>query len=106
MRTLHLRRGRQREEQDTEPEPWEGDPAGPSEPESPKSHKSPKSPKRRHSEGDREFLLNQYQGGMCISGVLKTTERTPQRLISPLSSNWVATGSAVWRYVLFTLALV
>ena len=28
--------------------------------------------------------LNQYQGGMCISGVLKTTERTPQHLISSL----------------------
>ena len=39
--------------------------------------------------------LNQYQGGMCISGVLKTTERTPQHPISPLSSNWVATDSAV-----------
>ena len=51
MRTLHLRRGRQREEQDTEPEPWEGDTAEPGEPE------SPKSPKRRHREGDREFLL-------------------------------------------------
>ena len=30
--------------------------------------------------------LNQYQGGMCISGVLKTTERTPRRLISPCRS--------------------
>ena len=50
--------------------------------------------------------LNQYQGGMCISGVLKTTGRTPQHLTSLLSSNWVATDSAVWRYVHFTLALV
>ena len=25
--------------------------------------------------------LNQYQGGMCISGVLKTTARTPRHLI-------------------------
>ena len=39
--------------------------------------------------------LNQYQSGMCISGVLKTTERTPRRLISPLDPNWVATDSAV-----------
>ena len=35
--------------------------------------------------------LNQYQGGMCISGVLKTTERTPPHLISPLGPKWVAT---------------
>ena len=54
----------------------------------------------------RRMILNQYQGGMCISGVLTTTERTPQCLISPLSPNWVATDSAVWRYVHFTLALV
>ena len=39
--------------------------------------------------------LNQYQGGMCISGVLKTTERTPRHLISPLGPKWVATDSAV-----------
>ena len=51
-------------------------------------------------------FLNQYEGGMCISGVLETTERTPHDLISPLSSNWMATDSAVWRYVHFTLALV
>ena len=51
-------------------------------------------------------LLNQYQGGMCISGVLKTAERTPQHLISPLRSDWVVTDSGVWRYVHFTLALV
>ena len=38
--------------------------------------------------------------------VLKTTERTPQDLISPFSSNWVPTDSVVWRYVHFTLALV
>ena len=25
-------------------------------------------------------ILNQYQGGMCISGVLKTTEGTPRYL--------------------------
>ena len=31
------------------------------------------------------FNLNQYQGGMCISGVLPTTERTPRQLISPLA---------------------
>ena len=35
--------------------------------------------------------LNQYQGGMCVSGVLKTTERTPRRLISPLGPKRVAT---------------
>ena len=40
--------------------------------------------------------LNQYWGGMCISGVLKTTERTPQHLIPPIGSNWVATDSAVY----------
>ena len=43
----------------------------------------------------RELFLNQYQGGMCISRVLKTTEWTPQHLISPISPNWVATDSAV-----------
>ena len=32
-------------------------------------------------------LLNQYQGGMCISGSLTMTERTPRRLISPLGPN-------------------
>ena len=31
----------------------------------------------------RYAALNQYQGGMCISGVLPTTERTPRQLISP-----------------------
>ena len=50
--------------------------------------------------------LNQYQGGMCISGVLKTTERIPQHLISPVGPNWVVTDIAVQRYVHFTLALV
>ncbi len=40
-------------------------------------------------------VLNQYQGGMCISGRLTTTERTPRHLISPLGPNWVGTGSAV-----------
>ena len=39
--------------------------------------------------------LNQYQGGMCISGVLKTTERTLQHFISPSGPNWVTTESAV-----------
>ena len=53
-----------------------------------------------------KFNLNRYQGGMCISGVLKTTERTTLNLTSPLDPSWVATGSAVWRYVHFTLALV
>ena len=51
-------------------------------------------------------ILNQYQGGMCISGVLKTTERIPRHLTSPLGPKWVAPDSAVWRYVHFTLALV
>ena len=40
-------------------------------------------------------ILNQYQGGMCISGVLTMTERTPRHLISPLGPNWVGTDSAV-----------
>ena len=40
-------------------------------------------------------LLNQYQGGMCISGRLTMTERTPRHLISPLGPNWVGTDSAV-----------
>ena len=39
--------------------------------------------------------LNQYQGGMCISGVLTMTERAPQHLIPPLGLNWVGTESAV-----------
>ena len=30
-------------------------------------------------------ILNQYQGGMCISGRLTMTERTPRHLISPLA---------------------
>ena len=34
------------------------------------------------------LILNQYQGGMFISGVLKTISRTPRRLISPLRHNW------------------
>ena len=33
-------------------------------------------------------ILNQYQGGMSISGVLKTISRTPRRLTSPLRPNW------------------
>ena len=40
--------------------------------------------------------LNQYQGGMCISGVLPTTERTPRYLVAPLGPNRVSTDSAVW----------
>ena len=40
-------------------------------------------------------VLNQYQGGMCISGRLTMTERTPRHLISPLGPNWVGTDSAV-----------
>ena len=52
------------------------------------------------------YILNQYQGGMRISGVFTTTERTPRNLISPLDPSWVDTDSAVWRYVHFTLALV
>ena len=43
----------------------------------------------------RGSLLNQYQGGMCISGRLTMTERTPRHLISPLGPNWVGTDSAV-----------
>ena len=39
--------------------------------------------------------LNQYQGALCISRVLKTTERTPQRLASSIDPKWVATDSAV-----------
>ena len=50
--------------------------------------------------------LNQYQGGMCISGRLTMTARTPRHLISPSGPNWVGTDSAVLRYVHFTLALV
>ena len=41
------------------------------------------------------FELNQYQGGMCISGSLTMTERTPRHLISPLGPSWVGTDSAV-----------
>ena len=41
------------------------------------------------------YDLNQYQGGMCISGVLKTAERTTRHLISPLGPNWVGTDIAV-----------
>ena len=40
-------------------------------------------------------ILNQYQGGMCISGRLTMTERTPLLLISPSGPNWVGTDSAV-----------
>ena len=40
------------------------------------------------------------------SGGLKMTERTPRNLTSPSGPNWLGTGSTVWRYVHFTLALV
>ena len=40
-------------------------------------------------------LLNQYQGGMCISGSLTMTEGTPRHVISPLGPSWVGTDSAV-----------
>ena len=50
-------------------------------------------------------ILTQYQGGMCISGRLTMTERTPRRRILPLGPNWAGTDSAVERYVHFTLAL-
>ena len=43
----------------------------------------------------RQLMLNQYQGGMCISGSLTMTERTPRHRISPLGPNWVGTDSAV-----------
>ena len=39
--------------------------------------------------------LNQYQGGMCISGRLTMTERTPRHLTSPLGPKWVSIDSAV-----------
>ena len=38
--------------------------------------------------------------------VLKTTERTPRLVISPLIANRDGTDSAILRYVHFTLALV
>ena len=44
---------------------------------------------------DTLAYLNQYQGGMCISGRLTMTERTTRDLISPLGPNWVGTDSAV-----------
>ena len=52
---------------------------------------------RRIQQKRRENLkvLNQYQGGMCISGRLTTAERTSRHLISPLGPNWVGTDSAV-----------
>ena len=43
-----------------------------------------------------DHRLNQYQGGMCISGAQTRTERTPRRLISPLGPDLVGTDSAVW----------
>ena len=42
-----------------------------------------------------ETELNQYQGGMCISGRLTMPERTPRHLISTLGPNRVGTDSAV-----------
>ena len=44
---------------------------------------------------ERKLDLNQYQGGMCISGRLTMPERTPRHLISPLGPNRVGTDSAV-----------
>ena len=41
------------------------------------------------------WQLNQSQGGMCISGVFKMTERTPRQPIPPSGPVWVATDSAV-----------
>ena len=38
--------------------------------------------------------------------VLKTTERTPRLVISPLIANRGGTDSAILRYVHFTVALV
>ena len=49
---------------------------------------------------EKRTILNRYQsgkGGICIAGVLKTPERTPRHLISPLGPSWVATGCAAWR---------
>ena len=43
----------------------------------------------------RPESLNQYQGGMRISGRLTMAERTPRHLISPSGHNWVGTDSAV-----------
>ena len=63
-------------------------------------------PLRRRVILQRLAALNQYQGGMCISGSLTMTERTPRHLISPLVTNRVGTDSAVLGYVHFTLALV
>ena len=49
----------------------------------------------KHDPLHQTEFLNQYQGGMCISGRLTMTERTPWHLISPLGPNWVGTDSAV-----------
>ena len=38
-------------------------------------------------QGQFSGTLNQYQGGMCIAGVLTTTERTPRHFILPLGPN-------------------
>ena len=47
------------------------------------------------AQGTVLLVLNQYQGGMYISGVLTTTERTPRQLIALLGPTWVGTDSAV-----------
>ena len=48
-----------------------------------------------YTSGNGTNTLNQYQGGMYISWVLKTTERTPKDLASPLGLKWAATDSEV-----------
>ena len=59
---------------------------------------------RRHPEGKGKIThvelqgfrkVNQSQGGMCISGVLKTTEMTPRPLASPLGPKRVGTERPV-----------
>ena len=51
--------------------------------------------------GGPHCILNQYQGGMRISGVMTTTERTPRHLISPLGPNcgWVPTMRSSDMYI-------
>ena len=44
--------------------------------------------------------LNQYQGGMCISGVLKTTERGPRNLTLPSgTTGWPPAGRSGDMYI-------
>ena len=50
--------------------------------------------------------LNQYQGGMCISGDLEDCREDSMAPRITFRPEWVSTDSAVWRYVHFTLALV